>query len=215
MIIYLALIALAVATFILAKRVHDLQADIQFQKKEHAQTVDNMAKNHKREMAAAKKQHELEQTRLAVRYREEIDSILESKSESAKNIEQALINRLGWNYIAELAGTDPNDYYGDDGLMRYKDDSGEEWGEKYTFYEGSGSGKIKYHTKKCVHRRQYIIHARYIDPENYSPCKVCNPILPNMDWGTKYWRLLADMRYLKQEPEPQDTMVNYRDYGGR
>ena len=215
MIVYLALIALAVTALLLAKRARDLQADIQFQRKEHAQAIDEMNQNHKREMDAAKRRCELELTRLKTRHSEEIDSLLKAKSDSAKKIEKALIDRLGWNYIAELAGTDPNDYYGDDGLMRSKDDSGEEWGEKYTFYEGTGSGKIKYHKKECVHRRQYIIHARYIDHGKYSPCKVCNPTLPNMDWGAKYWALLSEMRYLKQEPAPKDIMINYRDYGGR
>lgn len=211
MMLYLMLFILAIATFFLAKRVHNLHSDLQFQKKEYMQTIDKMAQSHKQEMAVSKKRYEIELNKIKTSHGEEIDSILKAKSDSAKKIEQALINRLGWNYIAELAGTDPNDYYGDDGLMRSKDDSGEEWGAKYTFYEGTGSKKIKYHRKECIHRRQYIIHARYIDHEKYSPCKVCNPVLPNMDWGEKYWSLLAEMRYLKQEPAPKDIMINYRD----
>lgn len=103
----------------------------------------------------------------------------------------------------EASGAPPFCFVGEDGLPAIKDNSREKWGENYTFYI-TASGK-SYHTGKCRYavdkRRVKAINAYLV--YHYSPCSICRPNLPIMEWYKEY-NVIKGIRSKYDIPEPRN-----------
>lgn len=84
--------------------------------------------------------------------------------------------------IQSVMGKSNGDYIGEDGLPAYDDFSGTQWGMKYTRLVTKSTQK--YHMDGC----RYAWNAREVHVldilkmQGVSPCKVCNPYIPDMKW---------------------------------
>lgn len=109
-------------------------------------------------------------------FREQL-SLLDSKFKSV----------CGEDYLYYLVGTPEGDFVGSDGLPRSSSSSGDDWGEKYTFYVSSRRKGTRFHTQSCKHKGSIPINAYAASFDGFFvPCKVCSPSLPDLTWYLRY-----------------------------
>lgn len=122
-------------------------------------------------------------------------NIMQNQNEMVQNglsvLHSALTLKYGPEYLYVISGASIDDYLDPNGLPSTQGISGHRWGEKYTFYLASNraSSEKRYHKSTCFFAHsQYPINAYTIHRHkcSFTPCGVCHPELPKMDWIDKY-----------------------------
>lgn len=98
-----------------------------------------------------------------------------------------------------LAGAPPYTFIDNNGLIQ--DKRGIKYSE-YVFYANTKSKK--YHTENCLHRKTYNCKLHFTMLKGFSPCKVCNPQIPDISWILTYMEIEKLIRLFSIEV--QDNM---------
>lgn len=118
-----------------------------------------------------------------------------------------LIRRYGTSYLYKFCDSPPGDYVGSDGLPTSQLTYDYKWGRKYTFYLGGyPTYNRKYHKPSCRYAdHDFPINAlsiKYNVYNNYSPCAICKPSLPDTQWVNRFLRCKAFlMKYNVSVPQ--------------
>lgn len=114
--------------------------------------------------------------------------------------EKALIEYVRKFQFESIPGMPLDTEIGPDFLPREKGTTEKyvQWGTKYTFYKAEG-GHI-YHRHDCQCSVYIPIHACNI-PQNFSPCKLCNPKLPDVTWYTDFVQNISFMQKIKDDAD--------------
>lgn len=139
----------------------------------------------------------------SIRKKEEIIADLnkkhrESIQENEKNFNKDLYNfnsdiakAYGSQYLCKVCNAPFGDCLGEDNLPRSIITDSHKWGKKYTFYLHSmyGVNSQRYHTPTCRFAEFGFPTNAYTikrSANKYAPCSICHPMLPNLDWVSKY-----------------------------
>lgn len=131
-------------------------------------------------------------------------AIADAEIESLASI---LKNALGSDWLLILAGAPEGAYVGDDGLPVETPTLFSPWGRDYTFYVNMPTDysarqpAIRYHTSSCQHGRVPTNAGKLWRNAGYAPCKLCKPVLPDLEWYSRYQDLksIFDNRCKPQE----------------
>ena len=104
-------------------------------------------------------------------------------------------------WLLRISGAGPHDSTGWDGLPQD--------GDKYIFYASTTNthrrSSVKYHRRNCRYAAGLTcVNAVEIKKQStiYTPCAVCNPVLPDTAWFEKYSRYKSFLdKYRKSEAE--------------
>lgn len=119
-----------------------------------------------------------------------------------EELNDELIRRYGTSYLYKFCDSPPGDYVGSDGLPTSQLTYDYKWGRKYTFYLGGyPTYNRKYHKPSCRYAdHDFPINALSIKHNgynNYSPCEICKPSLPDTEWVNRFLRCKAFLREYK------------------
>lgn len=117
-------------------------------------------------------------------------AILEKEAQ-IKETEREILKKHKYVPPAVIANMPSDTVIGNDNLPREKNSKTKsDWGSKYTFWR-SERGRV-YHRTACQCNVSIKMHACHV-PKDLSPCKLCNPSLPDLSWYKVY---LEDMRFM-------------------
>lgn len=114
---------------------------------------------------------------------------------------QDFIAVYGEDYIRDFLHIPEDDYIGIDGLPASDDGLGLRWGKKYTRFITESTKR--YHTADCWHAYEgkaiNAFEIRYI--YGATPCSICRPDLPNMEWvlGEKILTKFTDSFFVDKD----------------
>ena len=105
-------------------------------------------------------------------------------------------------WLLRISGAGPHDSTGWNGLPQD--------GDKYIFYASTANThkrlSVKYHRRNCRYAAGLMcVNAVEIKKQStiYTPCAVCNPVLPDTAWFEKYSRYKSFLdKYRKDDPGP-------------
>lgn len=110
--------------------------------------------------------------------------------ECIAKLDSELRNTIGDDYIYKISGAPEGDYIGSDELPSSQETGDDRWGSKYTFYFASPLTKSRnYHRSSCRYAdRRCPVNALSIrtSRNEYYPCNVCKPNIPDTDWVLKF-----------------------------
>lgn len=107
------------------------------------------------------------------------------------NFDCDIAQTYGAPYLYHICNTPPGDYLDKDDLPKTRIADGYKWGEKYTFYFYGvyASHGQRYHRPTCRFAKfGFPANAYTIKraANKYAPCSICRPVLPELDWVSKY-----------------------------
>lgn len=126
-----------------------------------------------------------EKLELSAKHRTEI-AALAARNQMTHAIGSSRLNAdlarvFGDDYLYRASGAPEGHTVDEKGLPIGTPSDGLPWGKEYTFYRG----KTVFHRCDCCHARSaHITNAMLLD--DHTPCKVCNPALPELDWVYRY-----------------------------
>ena len=163
--------------------------------KEQKEKYESQINDIKKELAGQEHTYEIKLEEYKERLRIDVSSI----DKSFKSVR-------GSDYLYYLVGAPDGDTVGPDDLPRSQDGTKYEWGEKYTFYVAFDSKSLKFHTANCTHKGGIPVNAYFLS-RNYihTPCKLCNPKLPNLSWYIRYRDIMDfQSKYLETDLQRQE-----------
>lgn len=108
--------------------------------------------------------------------------------------------------IKDFVQIPDGDFIDEDGLPAHKDLSGTRWGRKYTRFITESTKK--YHMEGCryVGDSRQVHVFRVLKEKGVSPCKVCNPQFPDVQWffAEKTMTKFVDSFFLDGELQEQE-----------
>ena len=148
------------------KQIEDLNkkiAKIQWQRNKRAEENLELAAKHRTEIAALTGKYQL------------------THSIGSSRLHADVARVFGDDYLHRASGAPEGHTVDEKGLPVGTPCEGLPWGKEYTFYRG----KTVFHRCDCFHARaSQPTNAMMLD--DHTPCKVCNPELPDMDWVFRY-----------------------------
>lgn len=138
----------------------------------------------------------LEKRKQKIQFEKDIQNERTLFGKYLEEMNSELVKRYGESYLYKFCDAPPGDYVGSDGLPTSQLTYDYKWGRKYTFYLGGYPAyNRKYHKFSCRYADHlFPINAFSIKQNrynNYLPCAICKPSLPDTRWVNKFLRCKA------------------------
>ena len=138
-------------------------ANMQWQRNKHAEEKLELSAKHRTEIAALVARNQM------------------THAIGSSRLNTDLARVFGDDYLYRASGAPKGHTVDEKGLPIGTPSDGLPWGKEYTFYRG----KTVFHRCDCFHARgAHITNAMLLD--DHTPCKICNPALPDLDWVSRY-----------------------------